>query len=76
MVKPQISSYMYLVFENITMFLWFELLNHCIPNLHWLLPAAYTIQKEICDFENAPCECSSLRLIYIACGPFYRYNKK
>ena len=51
-VKPQICSCMYLVFENITMLLWFELLNHCIPNLHWLLPAAYAIQKEIWDFEN------------------------
>ena len=65
--QPQICSYMYLVFENITIFQWCEWLNHS---------AAHTVQKELINFESAVCECSSLRLIQIASELLYRHNKK
>ena len=61
--KPQIWSYMYLVLESITILLRCESLNHCITCTALTLPAMHTIQKEFFDFENAPSECSSLRLI-------------
>ena len=74
-MQPHICSYIYLVFENITIFLRCESLNHCITCTELTPSCCAHNQKEFCDFKNVPCECSSLRLIQIACGLFYWQNK-
>ena len=74
-MQPHICSYIYLVFENITIFLRCESLNHCITCTELTPSRCAHNQKEFCDFKNVPCECSSLRLIQIACGLFYWQNK-